>query len=1123
VRDSHILLRKVVSPKVPQTILHRESLIQKLNSILAGWESETKEEVPHYKLVLLCAPAGYGKTTLLADFARHTSIPCCWYFLDSIDADKVTFLEFLLASIRYRFPHFGATLGPLLTHAISADINHPADPHNFDAFIDALADAVAIEITERFALLLCNYHEVNDYPAVNDLVNQLLRKIPPQCVLIIESRVIPSLDLSSLQVHREIIGWDSSVLRFTAQEICELAILQNKTPIDEIQAEQLAVSFDGWIAGILLGTHLGDVKFLHKGYRTPYKQNIAAMPMERQNLFAYLVNEVFGREPEMYTFLKEVTLLEHMDPAVCSRLLDAPDAAERLAYLEQRGMFVTSSGIGSQIIYTCHPVLRELLRDELRYQSPERFRMLHQRAAELFHELQDYDQAIYHAHAINANDMMAELIIEANAHMFSQGYTATLTRWITMLPKTTQEHYPEILLISATLYLFLGEHTQAIPLLDAASQAMEGNPVTIGTYDLARLQPQITIIRSKALFQKGAYQEAQDSCLQVLAHLPEDEKVLRVETHTRLGMCANLLGDFASGIAHLQKALQIWGRHSTGQQVADIHGALASTYNQIGNFALAEHHLMRAISCCDQLNDEHGKVNNLIRMGLIKKNQGALDEAEAQLTRALTVATELRFERGMAYALENLGELYQDKERYDQSLTATEDGLALARRVKDQYLTNGSLCTLAITYLLMGDASTALLLVSEVDPPAINENRIGYEQVLRELTFGMILFYQNSYDEACARLTSIEAVVKKLGFIREQVCVTLFIAACRLAQGQITEVIERLKEMATFLVTRDGYTQLMRIEFRRLPTLQHFVRTQPEMAYLRELLQLDPTIPINAAPSTSVPPTSVPTLMVADQPRLKIQALGEPLITLNNIPITHWRMKRSLEAFLFLLDKGHPMNKEQIVTALWPQINDKTNPTFHSIIYHLRKTIGESCIISQAGTYSLNLVSLYGNSVWYDVAAFEKHYMKAKHALTSRDDGTAKTLFLAMVDLYLGNYLQSFYSDWCIPRRDELQHAYLDARSQLAQITWRHEQFDESAVHWKKILSVDNCLEEAHYGLMRYYLRQGKRGLALRQYQRCAEALQRELAVVPGPTIQNLYQRLLGSSPLSNKLNTETP
>lgn len=1110
--DSHIILRKVVSPRVPQTILHRKSLIEKLNSTLDGWEFETREEVPHYKLVLLCAPAGYGKTTLLADFAHHTTVPCCWYFLDPIDADKITFLEFLLASIRYRFPNFGTTLDPLLARAITTDMNHPADPHLFNSFIDALVDAIAIEITERFALILCNYHEVNDYPSVNDLVNQLLRKLPPQCVLIIESRTIPSLEFSQLRLHREIIGWDSSILRFTAQDISELATLQNMT-LSETEAEQLAVSFDGWIAGILLGTHLGDITFLHKDADAQQTQKSPVLPADRQHLFAYLVNEVFGREPEMFTFLKDVALLEHIDPSLCSRLLNVPDAADKLAYLEQRGMFVTRRSAGSQITYTCHPILRELLYEELRYQSPEHFTMLHQRAAELFFELQDYDQAIYHAHAIASEDMIAKVIIAANTHMLSQGYTATLTRWVDMLSEDTQEHYPEILLVRANLYLIIGEHAQALPLLDRVSQTITENLQTTTSHELLNLQPSVTIIRSKALFQKGAYQEARESCLQVLAHLSENETPLRVETYTRLGLCANLLGDFASGIAYLQKALQLCGRHNTGKQVADIHSALASSYNQLGNFALAEHHLTRAITCCQQLNDEYSNVNNLIRMGLIKKNQGVLDEAEVQLTQALKTATELHFERGMAYALVNLGELYQDQERYKQSLAATEDGLALARRVKDQYLINGSLCTLAMTYLLMKDASTAMLLVLEVDLPTTNENSIGYEHVLRELTYGMILLYQQNYDDACNCLQAIESAVKKPGFIREQVRVTLFIAACLLAQGKTTEVIQRLKELALLLTTRSDYKRMIEIEFHRLPALLHFVRTQPEMTHFKNLLHLEPDIPaILDIPSTPVT-MPAPALMVAEKPRLKIQAMGEPLVIINNRPVTHWRMRRCLEAFLLLLDQGRPMSKEQIINALWSQVDEKTNPAFHSLIYHLRKTIGESCIVSHSGTYTLDLNSLYGNDVWYDVAAFERHYSQAKHSLTSGDDTNAKSIFLAMVDLYQGSFVQSFYSDWCIARRDELQRAYLDARGQLAQICWRFEQFDESALHWQKILSVDNCLEEAHYGLMRYYLRLGKRGLALRQYQRCAEILQQELSLAPGPTIQNLYQRMVQSHP----------
>jgi len=79
-------------------------------------------------------------------------------------------------------------------------------------------------------------------------------------------------------------------------------------------------------------------------------------------------------------------------------------------------------------------------------------------------------------------------------------------------------------------------------------------------------------------------------------------------------------------------------------------------------------------------------------------------------------------------------------------------------------------------------------------------------------------------------------------------------------------------------------------------------------------------------------------------------------------------------------------------------------------------------------------------------------------------------------------------------------------------MAWSQEHVDESLSHWKHILIVDNCHEEAHYGLMRCYLRQGKRSLALRQYQRCVEALKNELGVEPGPAIRSLYQRLMAAS-----------
>ena len=168
-------------------------------------------------------------------------------------------------------------------------------------------------------------------------------------------------------------------------------------------------------------------------------------------------------------------------------------------------------------------------------------------------------------------------------------------------------------------------------------------------------------------------------------------------------------------------------------------------------------------------------------------------------------------------------------------------------------------------------------------------------------------------------------------------------------------------------------------------------------------------------------------------------------------------------------------------------------------------------IATKGGFYALTLEAVYRDDIWYDVAAFEAHLAAGRKARAEENDEQAKAAYLAMVSLYRGEYVQSFYSDWCTARRDELRSAYLEAHQQLALIAWRAEDLDESILHWQQMLALDNWLEEAHYGLMRCYARQGKRGLALRQYQRCKEILQQEFAAVPKASMQSLYQRLVGS------------
>lgn len=230
---------------------------------------------------------------------------------------------------------------------------------------------------------------------------------------------------------------------------------------------------------------------------------------------------------------------------------------------------------------------------------------------------------------------------------------------------------------------------------------------------------------------------------------------------------------------------------------------------------------------------------------------------------------------------------------------------------------------------------------------------------------------------------------------------------------------------------------------------------------------------------------------------------------LDEQPIKRWRMAHAMELFFFLLDADHPVSKEALLTALWPEYDKQTTQIFHNTIYQLRKLFGDASVIYSPAGYSLDMAACYGEQVWYDVQLFQQQRIAAERALAQGNEGLATEALLKMVQLYRGDYGRAFYNEWCTFRRDDLRIAYLEAQRQLALMAWNAEAWSESADHWRQMLRLDNCLEEAHYGLMRCYVRQGKRGAALRQYQSCQENLQKELGVQPGQAIESLHQRLV--------------
>ncbi|HET8842669.1 MAG TPA: hypothetical protein VFN35_14480, partial [Ktedonobacteraceae bacterium] len=497
----HQYLSRVQAPTLPTPILHREALVHLLARYLEQ-PALTSSTPP--KLILLCAPAGYGKTTLLVDTMRQISATCCWYFFESTDTPDL-FLKSLLRSIQQGFPEIGNHLTAF------SDLDQRANEEvAWETILDQLVETFNSQISQHFVLALCNYHTIQQNKVLNRLIDRLLAHPPLRAVLVIESRSLPNLNLAPLIAQRQMFGIGSNKLRFTAQELYELAHLQGFTTFSWSDAEHLASSFEGWIAGILLGSSLGYTQMhplapSHKG-----NWGELAQLTDRQSLAAY-IDEIFRQETITYEFLTAVSILDQLTPAHCNTLLGSTDAAQRLIYAEQQGLFVVRSEQSAKKddvgVYICHPVLRELFKEKLRVQSFSLYLDLHRKAAYLLYNDQMYEQALTHALQAQEYSLATTILTQIAPDLVIQGESKIVGHWLDMLPEQILKQDPWILMILINIHLTRNEYAQVPPLLEAVESLLETCSLAQDQKGSLLLYAEMCLARSKLLFYQRDFQQ----------------------------------------------------------------------------------------------------------------------------------------------------------------------------------------------------------------------------------------------------------------------------------------------------------------------------------------------------------------------------------------------------------------------------------------------------------------------------------------------------------------------------------------------------------------------------------------------------------------------------------------
>jgi LuxR family maltose regulon positive regulatory protein len=622
-------------------------------------------------LVLVSAPAGYGKTTLLATWlqARAATGPAlAWYALDASDNGSIPFGSYLVASL-------AQALGPSDGLAEIEQQLRSSPEVDLQNVMSVVINAVAA--SERECLLVLDDYHLITAPVIHQAIAFLLERRPENLRIAIGTRSDPPLPIARLRAQGKLAEVRAANLRFTRDETAEFLIDVMQLAIGPDVVEALEARTEGWIVGLQLAA-------LSLAGRTIDTDLIATIRGNSRFLIQYLLEEVVSRQPEeVQDFLLATSILERLSAPSCDAILDHPGTDQILERLERANLFVVALDEPG-VWYRYHHLFREFLRSRLERTDPERVVSLHRRASE-WHEAHGYlRDAVRHALETRDWTYAADLVERHGMATLMHSEISTVYEWCKVFPEDVLRTHPMLCVLQGwTLVLgYRRDHRDKVEeqLLIAEEAAAALRDKKRGRW----LAGQAAVVRT---FLGNAPDPLADTRAELalaeraLDLLPPDDP-LRSTTMLTVGYAHMALQEPGQAHAALEEArtLSLKGRNYYGVAEARFHQA---------RLAHQQGQLRRAVDLCrrghadiaaviDRPEQELPAVGSLdIALGCVNLEQNRLAEAEQLLLHGLDVVglrTGIPYYRLTAcLALARLREIQGRDDEANSFLTQLED------------------------------------------------------------------------------------------------------------------------------------------------------------------------------------------------------------------------------------------------------------------------------------------------------------------------------------------------------------------------------------------------------------------------------------------------------------------
>jgi ATP/maltotriose-dependent transcriptional regulator MalT/DNA-binding SARP family transcriptional activator len=1043
-----VLRHAITSPTFDQTKINRERLVDTLHA-----------NIPR-KLIVIAAPAGYGKTTLLANFSVDSEIPVCWMRLTEADRDVIRFVTLLAASLQRRFRRLRDKF----------DLERLIDSSP-QAIARAFADTIDAHISDPFVILLDDVHLINRAKATTAFLDALLEILPEQITVVASGREVLEVSLARLMAEGNLFGIGPQELALTPGELTDLARLHAGVELEETEATRLLEETRGWITGVVLsgkltGTGLG-----------------ALVQDPRPMVYEYLASVVLNRQPDdLRRFMLDTCVFPVMTADGCDFLLKADNSTRFLRRLVRGSLFLTATE-ESPRTYEYHPQFRQFLLELTKSTDKAQFQKLQKRAADYLAQHDSPEHAVELYVEAGANKKAAIIADVRAEDMYTSG------RWITL--ETWAQRLGEVDVVAPRVFLYLAAAYTERGNLDAAEEALVRGQIMLTPKTTKSVLAYASIVRGHIALRRGIWDEVIEAAEAAEEVLSSRGSKLRRADCRRLRALANTRkGELLSAERDAEIAIQLLNSPELRNAQASALVDLSMIQVYLGKLTASHATTLKAHDILLQIGSPVKLAVSYNNLAYDAHLQGRYEEALDLYNEGLKFARQAASPAREANILFGQADLFADLDLALQAAELYGEGLNLATQLDNLGLIRYGCIRTSILHRRKGGTALAHEWLGRAIE--LGEESVPLSTESIQLCALEAFAKPERAKERLAKLVktqdSLEASDRTLALY--------FQARASLSSGAMDEAHAIFKDALDWGGGR-GTEQFIAGELLFDPDFREFVRhslgTHPVLSVILRRIEMMRAV---AQLYQEAPEEVTGTVHVT------LSALGEASVYSQNERLSD--LKPLSKEVLFHLADHQRVERDVLLETFWPHHPPgRQVANLHTAVYNLRRELGRDVILHEGTVYCLNAEL----PIEYDVLRFER----AASIAEGLPPGDPRKMFALTeaINSYGGPFLLEFASDWVVERRRDLEIRYLDLLAHHAQEALVRDQPLRAVNTLRQALQIDPYRDDTNLYFLEALGRLGRRGEVVAHYQRYIKLLAEELGLDPPERVRELYSRLI--------------